>query len=88
VARVEAFALEAPLPGGGYGASTVRLPARIATLVKITTSDGVVGWGECFGPPRVLASLLGELAGPAGRCCGTWGSGCRGRGPVHPVRVP
>jgi D-galactarolactone cycloisomerase len=63
VARVESFPLEAPLPDGGYGASTVRLPARIATLVKITTSDGAVGWGESFGPPRVLASLLAELTG-------------------------
>ena len=64
VARVESFPLEAPLPDGGYGASMVRLAARVATLVKITTSDGVAGWGESFGPPRVLASLLAELAGP------------------------
>jgi len=33
-------------------------------LVKITTSDGVTGWGESFGPPRVVAAQLAELAGP------------------------
>jgi len=64
VARVEAFPLAAPLPDGGYGSSMTRVPARIATLVKITTSDGVTGWGESFGPPRVVAAHLAELAGP------------------------
>jgi D-galactarolactone cycloisomerase len=63
VVRVETFPLEAPLPDGGYGASKVRLAARVATLVKVTTSDGVTGWGECFGPPRILAPMLAELAG-------------------------
>ncbi|MGO4749466.1 hypothetical protein AB4212_12710 [Streptomyces sp. 2MCAF27] len=34
VTEVETFPLEAQLPDGGYGASKVRLPVRVATLVK------------------------------------------------------
>ena len=62
VDRVETFPLEAVLPDGGYGASKVLLPARVCTIVKITTSDGVVGWGESFGPPRLTAPHLDAYA--------------------------
>jgi D-galactarolactone cycloisomerase len=62
VARVETFPLEAVLPDGGYGASKVLLPARVCTIVKITTSDGVVGWGESFGPPRLTAAHFAAYA--------------------------
>ncbi|WAP53943.1 enolase C-terminal domain-like protein [Streptomyces sp. S465] len=34
----------------------------IATLVKATTFDGAVGWGESFGPPRLIAPFLAEQA--------------------------
>lgn len=60
--RVETFPLEYILPDGGYGASRVRLPARTATLVKVTTSEGVSGWGEAWGPPRLVAPFLADLA--------------------------
>ncbi|MFK4267427.1 mandelate racemase/muconate lactonizing enzyme family protein [Streptomyces milbemycinicus] len=62
VTEVETFPLEAHLPDGGYGASKVRLPVRVATLVKVTTSDGAVGWGESFGPPRLIAPFLADQA--------------------------
>ncbi|MEV7391550.1 mandelate racemase/muconate lactonizing enzyme family protein [Streptomyces sp. NPDC091215] len=62
VTEVETFPLESPLPDGGYGASKVRLPVRAATLVKVTTSDGAVGWGESFGPPRLIAAFLADQA--------------------------
>ena len=37
-----------------------------ATLVKITTKDGLVGWGECHAPaaPRVHAAVIGDLLAP------------------------
>ncbi|GAA4013337.1 mandelate racemase/muconate lactonizing enzyme family protein [Streptomyces plumbiresistens] len=62
VTAVETFPLEAPLLDGGYGASKTRLPVRAATLVKVTTSDGTAGWGESFGPPRLIAAFLAEQA--------------------------
>lgn len=62
VDAVETYPLEYVLPDGGYGASRVRVPARIATLIKITTSDGIIGWGESFGPPAILAPFLNVLA--------------------------
>ncbi|MFJ8019330.1 mandelate racemase/muconate lactonizing enzyme family protein [Streptomyces sp. NPDC096311] len=62
VARIETFALEHPLPKGGYGASKVVMQARVCTAVKVTTSDGVVGWGESFGPPRHVAPFLATFA--------------------------
>jgi D-galactarolactone cycloisomerase len=62
IERVETFALEHELPDGGYGASKIRPAARTATLVKVTTTEGVVGWGESFGPPRLLTAYLRDLA--------------------------
>ncbi|GGQ35798.1 mandelate racemase/muconate lactonizing enzyme family protein [Streptomyces mutabilis] len=62
VTTVETFPLEARLAGGGFGSAKARVPARVATLVKITTSDGAVGWGESFGPPRLVAPFLHEQA--------------------------
>lgn len=44
-----------------YGSARGRISARTATLVRLVTSDGVVGWGECFGPPTVMVPLVEEL---------------------------
>ncbi|MEB3370130.1 mandelate racemase/muconate lactonizing enzyme family protein [Saccharopolyspora mangrovi] len=63
VTEIETFPLEFVLPDGGYGASKVINAARVATIVKVTTSDGVAGWGESFGPPRLTAPFLAEQAG-------------------------
>ena len=40
--------------------------ATQATLVKITTKDGLVGWGECHAPaaPRVHAAVINDLLAP------------------------
>lgn len=62
VTEVETFPLESVLDDGGYGSARARVGARVATLVRVTTSDGVSGWGEAFGPPREVAPLLAELA--------------------------
>ena len=34
------------------------MPKRGGTLVEITTDDGVIGWGEAFGPGRMSAGAL------------------------------
>ena len=62
IRRIETFPLEHKLQDGGFGPSKVRVTVRTATLVKVTTSDGIVGWGESFGPPRILAAYLEDLA--------------------------
>ena len=31
---------------------------RAVTLVKITTDDGLTGWGECYGPAEAMACLV------------------------------
>jgi D-galactarolactone cycloisomerase len=62
IQRIEIFPLEHLLKDGGFGASKVRVAARTATLVKVTTSDGVTGWGESSGPPRLVAAHLEDLA--------------------------
>lgn len=45
-----------------YGGSRGRVAARNAVLVRVETSDGTVGWGECFGAPAVVLPLIEELA--------------------------
>jgi D-galactarolactone cycloisomerase len=63
VARVETFPLEHALSDGGYGSAKGIVASRVCTLVKITTSDGVTGWGESFGHPRHTAPFLHTFAG-------------------------
>ncbi|QPF82340.1 mandelate racemase/muconate lactonizing enzyme family protein [Bradyrhizobium genosp. L] len=35
---------------------------RTAMLVEIETSDGLVGWGECYGPARITATVVDGIA--------------------------
>lgn len=58
VDRMEVWPLEVPLGAGRYGGSRRLAHSRTATIVKLVSSDGAVGWGEAFGPPRVLAAHL------------------------------
>lgn len=47
--------------GNGFGGSRGITTTRTATLVRLTTADGVVGWGEAFAPPRTVATLVEEV---------------------------
>jgi D-galactarolactone cycloisomerase len=60
--RVEAYPLRFSLGDKGYGSSRGIVQARETTLVKVVTNDGVVGWGESFGPTTALVPLVNELA--------------------------
>ena len=31
---------------------------RAVTLLKITTDEGLAGWGECYGPPAGIARIV------------------------------
>lgn len=54
IRTVEAIGLAYEMPAGRrYGMARGIGMRREATLLKVTTEDGVVGWGEAWGPPRV-----------------------------------
>lgn len=65
-----------PLEGGvapnehGYfirpGNATVYSVNDLSVLVRVTTADGVTGWGECLSAvaPQVVTAVIRELAGP------------------------
>jgi L-alanine-DL-glutamate epimerase-like enolase superfamily enzyme len=71
--RVEAIALRIPLKPNLEGAALWGEPIKAADslLVKVTTSDGAVGWGEAFGlyGTSLAEQALEELVAPL----------CRGR---------
>ena len=61
IAKVDVFRLAYTLPvprGDGRGLST----ARATTMVRVTTDDGVYGWG-LGGQPGVLSSVVPVLVG-------------------------
>lgn len=63
ITEVAAFHLAARLRED-LGASNRRSPLRIreSLVVRITSDDGLVGYGECSGPPAVLAAAVRHLA--------------------------
>ena len=47
IANIEAFPTSFPVPpGGGVALGVGRAVKRDAVIVKVTTDDGLVGWGE------------------------------------------
>jgi D-galactarolactone cycloisomerase len=60
IADVKAHVLEARL-SQPFGWSFNRTSLRSGCLVEITTEDGVTGWGECFGPARLNAAVIGAF---------------------------
>ncbi|WP_035812956.1 mandelate racemase/muconate lactonizing enzyme family protein [Jiangella gansuensis] len=63
IARIEAIPVHDVLaPADVYGSSRGLVRARAATLVRLETADGVVGWGEAWGASRATAVLVGEIA--------------------------
>lgn len=62
VSTVDAVPLAYPLEDGrGYGSARGTVNQRTSTLIRVETRDGEVGWGEAFGPPRTMATLVDEL---------------------------
>ncbi len=57
IASVATHVLEAPI-SQPFGWSFQRTAVRATCLVEITTDDGIVGWGECFGPARLNAAVV------------------------------
>jgi D-galactarolactone cycloisomerase len=80
VARIEAIPVADPLDvADRYGSSRGLVPGRAAVLVRLETSDGVVGWGEAWGgspAARTLVEELGEtLVGSPLRPSSNWLTG-------------
>ncbi|QBI18425.1 mandelate racemase/muconate lactonizing enzyme family protein [Egibacter rhizosphaerae] len=62
VVKIEPIPVAHQLPSGHrYGSARGQIPARAATLVRLETSEGVVGWGEGFGPPGPVVAGVAEL---------------------------
>jgi D-galactarolactone cycloisomerase len=61
VRSIKAIPLEHSLKAGReFGGTRGRTGTRTATLVRVETADGTVGWGEAFAPPRSVARLIEE----------------------------
>lgn len=62
VSSVDAIPLAYSLGDGkGYGSARGTVQQRTATLIRVETPSGEVGWGEAFGPPRTVATLIDEF---------------------------
>lgn len=44
-----------------FAYSRARYDTRTAMLVEIVTDQGLVGWGECYGPARITKAVVEEL---------------------------
>jgi L-alanine-DL-glutamate epimerase-like enolase superfamily enzyme len=70
IKRIECFPLRIPLKPGGRSDASVwgdkDLPAADSLLVKVTTDQGLEGWGEAFGFRAVTSARLAidELIAP------------------------
>jgi len=66
IAAVETFVLRVPLKGETFYSSQAKFPERNSLLVKITSDDGIVGWGEGgqYGPPSPVAACINDVLAP------------------------
>lgn len=62
IAEVRTHVLEARL-AEPFGWSFNATDVRASCLVEIVAEDGTTGWGECYGPARLNAAIVGTMAG-------------------------
>ncbi|MFP8957652.1 mandelate racemase/muconate lactonizing enzyme family protein [Natrialbaceae archaeon A-CW3] len=63
VKSVNAYPLSAPLEQP-FGYSQAWVESRETTLVRIETDNGLVGWGECWGPAIGTPEIVTDFLGP------------------------
>ncbi|WP_026699777.1 mandelate racemase/muconate lactonizing enzyme family protein [Salibacterium aidingense] len=62
VVEIDSIPLSYPLRNGdSYGNARGLVTARQCTLVKLKTESGMIGYGEAFGSPKIIHSLIEEL---------------------------
>ncbi len=61
ITGIRAHVLEAKL-SQPFAYSRAWYDTRTAMLVEIETDDGTTGWGECYGPARMTAAVVGSVA--------------------------
>lgn len=64
--RIESLVLKVPTGDKAFYSSQARFPERCSLLVKITSDDGLIGWGEGgqYGPAEPVASAAVEVLAP------------------------
>jgi D-galactarolactone cycloisomerase len=60
ITEVHAHVLEAQL-SQPFAYSRLWYHKRMSMIVEIVTDDGLVGWGECYGPAHINAAVVREL---------------------------
>lgn len=60
ITDVHAHVLEARL-SQPFAYSRARYDTRTAMIVEIQTDEGLVGWGECYGPARINAAVVEHI---------------------------
>jgi D-galactarolactone cycloisomerase len=61
ITNVRAYVLEAPL-SQPFAYSRAWYSARTSMIVEIKTDQGLVGWGESYGPARINAAIVRVMA--------------------------
>jgi len=61
ITSVRTHILEAAL-SQPFAYSRAWYDTRTAMVVEIETDNGLVGWGECYGPARMTAAVVGSVA--------------------------
>ncbi|KRR27267.1 mandelate racemase [Bradyrhizobium lablabi] len=61
IRNVRAHVLEAAL-SQPFAYSRAWYDTRAAMVVEVETEDGLIGWGECYGPARITAAAVAGIA--------------------------
>src|SRR5689334_9418722 len=61
ISAVRAYVLEAPL-SEPFAYSRAWYGTRASMIIRIETDQGLVGWGESYGPARINAAIVRNLA--------------------------
>lgn len=62
ITSITAYPVRHVLNGESYGSARSLASQRTSCFVRIETSDGIVGWGEGWGPGLPVAAIVDELA--------------------------
>ena len=60
ITSIRTHILEAPL-SQPFAYSRAWYDTRTAMIVEIETDDGLIGWGECYGPARMMAAVVASV---------------------------